>query len=896
MRRLVERLARWCLDEVGARAVGEALADGQVEAAGTHSVAVRAAAVVKTVAALVRIAAASVPRLGDWRPLRSASTDVRAAARRLRGSPVFTIFAVISLGLGIGMATAVYAVVHAAMGPTPGVRDIDRVVSIDRNIAYGSGPLMNFSWPELADLTARQTTFSAVASWQAFPAAVIANGQATSTLAEFASGDYFRVVGVLPEMGRVLQPADDRPGGPAVAVISHLAWQRMFGGSADVIGRTVRVNGGAFQIVGVAPPAFLGLFNGGLIPTAVWIPLHAAPLMPSSERYVSFDPDDRGAYRLSVRARLAPGVTLSQASADVAAIAASDRRAHPPTSPIDRNDWAVRPLAEQRVFGVPPVVLRTMAATVLICAGLVLLVACSNLANLALARAARRRGELAVRRALGVTRGRLVREILAESVLVAAVGGLGGFVVVRVLVRLASTDLTVGRGALLRFAPAIDARVVAAGLLATLVALLASGLPPALYATRAGGRGPLMDAGATLAPRWRGRSALIALQVAISLVLIGVASLYLADARRLARVDTGVDLDHLAIASIPVEMQGYGTARTSDLAAAVVDRLGHVSGASAVAVSSALPFGLTSIGGAAVAPPGERRVPAAFVAAGPRFFDVTGVRLLRGRAFADRDAKDAPRVAIISEALAQQFFVEGTALGRTLSIHRGRVVGVRERRDETVTVVGIVADVDGRSASQPLGTIYVPFDQSAEPDLLVLARAAGDPASLARRIVGAIHGIDPALGVAEVGTGRDLAGPSVLFQRIMGGLSTMLGVLAFVLALTGLVGVLLHVVASRTREIGIRIALGADRRRIRRLIVGQGLAPVIAGLLVGGFVMAIARPASSAFLVRMHVLPPFNGWAAVGVALLFTLAGAAACYVPARRASSIDPNIALRDT
>jgi predicted permease len=826
---------------------------------------------------------------------RIGSTDVRYAARRLRGSAVFTIFSVISLGLGIGVATAVYAVVHAVMGPTPGVRDIDRVVSIDRNIAYGSGPLMNFSWPELADLTARQTTFSAVASWCPLRAAVVANGQATSTLAEFASGDYFRVVGVLPEMGRVLQAADDRPGGPAVAVISHLAWQRMFGGSADVIGRTVRVNGGTFQIVGVAPPEFLGLFNGGLIPTAVWIPLHAAPFMASSEAHVSFDPDDRGARRLSVRARLAPGVTLSQASADVAALAARDRREHPPTSQIDRNYWAVRPLAAQRVFGVPPVVLRGMAATVLICAGLVLLVACSNLANLALARAARRRGELAIRRALGATRGRLVREILTESALVAAAGGLVGFIVVQVLVQLASTDLTIGRGALLRFAPTIDARVVAAGLLVTLVALLASGVPPALYATRAGGRGPLVDAGVAFAPRWRGRSTLIALQVGVSVVLVGVASLYLADARRLARVDTGVDLDHLALASIPVEMQGYGAARTSDLAAAVVDRLGHVPGASAVAVSSALPFGLTSIGGAAVAPPGERRVPAAFVAAGPRFFDVTGVRLLRGRVFADRDAKDAPRVAIISEALAEQFFTEGTALGRTLSMHRARVVGVPERPDETVTIVGIAADVDDRSASKPVGTIYVPFDQSVEPDLLVMARAAGDPAPLARRIVGAIHAIDPAVGVAQVGTGRDLAGPSVLFQRIVGGLSTMLGVLAFVLALTGLVGVLLHVVASRTREIGIRIALGADAWRIRRMVVRQGLTPVMVGVTAGGLSAAFIRVISVAFIAPMRLLPPFNGWAVTGVVVLFALAGAAACYVPARRASSIDPNVALRD-
>jgi predicted permease len=713
MRRLAERLARWCLDEVGARAVAEALADGQVEAARTHGVAVRTAAVMKTVVALMRIAAASAQRLGDWRPFRSASTDVRYAARRLRGSLAFTIFSVVSLGLGIGMATAVYAVVHAAMGPTPGVRDIDRVVSIARNDFYGSGPLINFSWPEFVDLAARQTTFSAVANWQAFPAAVIANGRATSTFAEFASGDYFRVVGVVPEIGRVLQPADDRPGGPAVAVISHLGWQRLFGGRADVIGRTIRVNGGSFQIVGVAPPEFLGLFNGGLIPTAVWIPLHSAPLIPSSTMYVSLDPEDRGAHGLSVRARLAPGTTLAQAAADVTAMAADDRREHPPTSGRYPNHWTVRPLAEQRVFGVPPFVLRGMAATVLASAFVVLLVACSNLANLALARAASRRGELIIRRALGATRGRLVREILLESAIVASAGGLIGFIVAHVLVQMASTDLAVGRGAFLRFAPTIDARVLVAGLVATLVAFLASGLPPALAVTRAGGPGALADAGVTFAPRWRGRRALIALQVAVSVVLIGVAALYLADARRLARIDTGLDLDHLALATIPVEIQAYDAFHVARLAKAVVDRLGHVPGITAAAMSSALPFGLTTIGGALVAPPGDRRVATAFVTAAPRFFDVTGLRLLRGRAFTDADTNDAPRVAIVSESLATQFFERGAAVGRTVSIRRVRVLGTPERPEETAMIVGVAADVNGWRAGAPLGAVYVPFDQAS---------------------------------------------------------------------------------------------------------------------------------------------------------------------------------------
>jgi len=525
---------------------------------------------------------------------------------------------------------------------------------------------------------------------------------------------------------------------------------------------------------------------------------------------------------------------------------------------------------------------------------LVLLVACTNLANLILARNIQRRGELGTRVALGASRGQLVLESIAEPLMLAIAGGVAGMGVARVLMKVLSTEVTVGNGLILQVLPRLDPPTLAAGVCATLIALLVAGVAPVLQSTRVDLRSVLAaDHGGTVA-RWRGRRYLIAMQVTVSVLLVAVATLYAGEMRRQSQVDTGIDLERLALAQIDFGSQRYDEDRARQVAEHAVRQMAMRPGVAAVSILSGLPAGLTTLGATLTPADASGGTPVAFVAGTPGVFKTLGIGIVRGRAFDGRDTRGTAPVVLLSEVAARQLFPDSEPIGRDVVFKRRKFVGESERAPVTMTVIGVATDTDAMGVGQRAsGVAYLPLDQHDESRLVLAARVNGEPEAFLGQLRAAIASVDPNLALAQIGTGLGLAGPDTTFPRIVSSSASLLGLTALVLALAGLYGVLSQVVAGRTREIGVRLALGAGAPAIRRMVIAQGLSPVVIGLVAGLGFGLIARAAMQPLFLRL--VPATDVTLMILLPALFLGAGLVACYEPARRASRIDPNVALRN-
>ncbi len=829
------------------------------------------------------------------------SRNLQHGWRRLRSAPVFAAFSVITLALGIGATTAVYSLIHVMTGPPPGIAGVERVVEV-YHYPTGSVPMTNLAWEDYQDLRARQAVFESVTGWTWFRASILAKGQTATSTAEIVDGDYFRTLGVRMQVGRALQPQDDLPDAPAVAVISNRLWHRRFGGTADVVGQTMKISGTTFEIVGVADAEFQGLFNGGLIASNLWVPMHTAR-RAFPELKDQFAPNSRDHRWVFVRGRLAAGRTVTQAMGQVATIGKQLDAAFP--IGLDRDPrfrspyviarpWGVRTMSS-RIMGVPAALMRLVVGTTIGAVVLVLLVACTNLANLMLARNIRRRGEMGTRLALGASRGQLVLESIAEPLMLTIAGGIAGMGVARVLMKVLSTEVAVNNGITLQVLPRLDPATLAAGSCATLIALLVAGVVPVLQSTRVDLRSVLAaDGGGTVA-RWRGRRYLIGMQVTVSVLLVAVATLYAGEVRRLSQIDTGMALERLALAQVDFGSQRYDEDRARQVAGNAVRQMATRPGVAAVSISSGLPAGLTTTFGATLTPvDAPRGTEVAFVAGTPGVFDTLGIGILRGRAFDGRDTRGRAPVVLLSEVAARQLFPATEPIGRDVIFKRRRVVGESERPPVTMTVIGVAADTDAMGVGQRAsGVAYLPLDRHYESRLVLAARVDAEPEAFVGPLRAAIASVDPDLALVQIGTGLALAGPNTTFPRIVSSSASLLGLTALVLALAGLYGVLSQVVAGRTREIGVRLALGAGAPAIRRMVIAQGLSPVVIGLVAGLGLGLIARAAMRPFFVRL--VPATDVTLMILLPALFLGAGLVACYVPARRASRIDPNVALRN-
>jgi putative ABC transport system permease protein len=826
--------------------------------------------------------------------MEAALLDVRLALRRLRLAPGFTLFAIVSLALGIGVSTAVYSAVHTLFWLPMGVPQQDELVAIT------SGRLTNMTGLDFQDVRAQQSTFQALAASTRLRTALASTEGAEVVLGEAVSGDYFTVLQLGALRGRLLAPLDERESS-RVVVLSERFWRQHMRADPAAVGRTVRLGGLPFEVVGIIRGSFHGLDRYAT--RSVWIPVGAIPATARAAFDVFGDLTMRQRAVFAVWGRLRPGVPAARAASEVQVIGQRLDAAYPRGKDQPRQ-FAIR---ERAATPAQSDAVKTLAGMIMTGVGVLLLVACSNLANLALAKGTSRSEETAVRSALGASRWRLVREQLIESAIIVAAGGALGVVVLDRLVDFFTVDLPMGRGQTMPLHPEVNLEVLAGSAVSLLLALLVCGLWPALQATTSNVRAGFGSGLAATPPKWRLHRTLVAWQVCGCVALLLVAAMAHSVISGFGGGGTlapAVDR-RLAIAQIDFALNARDEAQTRRLVETLLASLRAQPGIERATVSNGLPVGSMF---ATMRPDGvvttedrpfnaarDTGRSASVIAVGPELFDTVGVRIRRGRGFTDRDDIVAPRVAVISERLARDVVQSVDVVGRTLLLGVSARLSPRGPAPETLTVVGVSADLD-----EPTGTyrgdalVFVPWAQRYEPRVPVLVTVRGPSWAAAAGILRAtIRRLDPDLAASTVGTGTMLLQGPVFIFRIIRGLATALASMSMVLAMAGLFGVLSHVVLRRMREMGIRIALGADRGQIFRLVLFDGMRPVAKGIVLGLMIGVGARLA-----VRSWVVTNVSAFESIVLAVVpipFVVAALVACYLPAARASRVDPNVALRD-
>ncbi len=824
--------------------------------------------------------------------------DILQAFRRLRRAPLFTAFSVLTLGLGIGITTAAYSVLYGILWRDPAIPDPRGLLTLGQVV----------DWSDFQELGRQQTALHVAASAE-FSAA-LAGGQTVEIVRGVAvSGRYFQVVGVTASMGRMIQSTDDAPGAGGVVVLSEAVWRAQFGADPEIVGRAVRVAGRVVEVVGVAPDAFRGVQVVAMRPVGVWIPLETARQAAATlgrPFLGGFDPASRDTRWLTVVLRLRPGRTLAEAGSDLAALSGrldAVLPLHLPAeiSPVNTRNpvraWVVRPALDRSRLANAVETARVMLAV----PALVLLVACTNLSNLVLSRGLLRRHEQSVRQALGASRWRLIRPPLLESAAVALAGGAGGTIVAWWILQWASVTFERAFGFLTPFR--IDARVEPAVFgavgVAMLIALVVAGLAPAWRLTRGDLRRFLTtDVATSQHLRWRGRSNLIALQVAVSVALFLVTALAVRILPAMHQAPgPGRALDRAAVVEVPFRQQQADEARVRETIHAVVTEAGRLPGVEAVAATGPLGGTLVRITtpDRPFLPQAERTV-AKLVCGTPAVFRALDLPIETGRAFDERDAANAGAVVVLNGALAKALFG-----GRTEAIERDVLVrsyAGRSRADEdgteTLHVVGVTADTTLNRQGRPDLILYRPLAQHADPDVTFVARSATvDPASIVQLLRTAVRRADPDLAVRYAGTADVLFQAEATAVGMAAGAVGVLAAIALVLAMAGLYGVLSHVVVHRTREIGVRIALGADAGHITRLVIGDAVRPVAEGLFIGLGAAAVIRLMLQPSFTQ--TIAAFDPVAIVAAVVPLVVAAGVASYLPARRASRVDPNIALKE-
>jgi predicted permease len=835
--------------------------------------------------------------LGWTRLPAQLTRETRVALRRLRASPLSTTFSIVTLALGIGVTTAVYSVLRYAVAPPLGIRDDESVVSV-----YDRDRIAALSGPDYRDLVSQQRAFQALGARATVVTSV--GDETSSTLAdgEMVSGSYFDILGVRPVRGRLLGPADDRPDAPALVVLSERTWRRRFQADPSIVGTSVLIGQHPFVVVGIAAGEFRGLDGIGRNPQ-FWVALAHAERFAGSF-LSSADFDQRNRRLLRVVGRLRPEAAAVQASSELHLIGTRlDEQ-----FPIPRDGRVGAPQLKRlwTAGQVRPAVRAPEASAgrlIIALPAVVFLIACTNLANLALSRGISRRGDIAVRRALGASRTRLVREEMTEPALISLAGGLLGVGVAKGLLALGTTLISPYLSVLAPTMvpePGLDLAVLAAAGIATLLSLVVGGLAPSLHLARTSLRQSLAGGSIQAVPRWRGRGNLIALQVGASVGLFLVA-FAATEALSTAQLHAGPRFDHMAVASIPFRHQQYPEARAQEILDRITLTLRRSPGVGAIAVVAGPGFGLRSLPSsytrASASPiepasPGTPATDAALTIGSPDIFQILGLPILEGRTFTDADTHGSERVAVINEDLALTLFGTTHATGRTF-LANIRSPWIQTDEQVTTRVVGIVPVRIKNRRGVRHAELYVPFAQHYDWNPVVLAVAGAGQAPPVAPLRAAIRAVEPSLATAFIGTGTTLTDtPAILLGAVIL-VANGLAAFALILAMAGLFGVLSDVVTRRRREMALRLALGAGAGRVTRLVLRDGLRPVAEGLAIGlGSAMVIRQFLRATQAPDMAAID-LVAFSSAGV-LLF-VAGLIACVVPARRAANVAPGEALRE-
>ncbi|WP_246137312.1 ABC transporter permease [Myxococcus llanfairpwllgwyngyllgogerychwyrndrobwllllantysiliogogogochensis] len=802
--------------------------------------------------------------------------DFRHALRRLRRSPTFTLVAVLTLTLGIGANAAIFSVVHTVLlRPLP-LQDDARVVRLYSVGKQGPGPT---SPPDLVSLREQARSFTglaALASTELTLGAHDAESLPVKVQGTLATADLFQVLGPRVHLGRALQPGDDAPGAPPVAVISHSLWQRRFGGSPTVLGRTLSTGAPVpATVVGVMAPGFDFPARSDL-----WLPLVLGP--------ESLTPEARGAHWLEVYGRLAPGASVEQATAEVAAIARGLAEQHPRTN---RDVGAsVESLRDVLLGKVRPSLLMLMGAV-----GLVLLVACANLTHLLLARAASREGELSIRLALGASRGRLARELLAESGLLALAGGAMGL-----LAAMWAMDVLTAFGPqdIPRLEEAsIDGTVLAFTAALAMLTTVLFGLVPTLKATRVSLGGGLRMANAGSgggAHHHKTRALLIVGETALAVLLLVSAGLLLRSFVHLQRAAPGFEPEGVLTVKIdlPPNRYGFGTAAPEAFFDQLLARLRALPGVEAAGIVAGLPMDggkmpLDLKDPQRPVPPGAAPWKASVRIVSPGALETLRVKLLSGRGLSAEDRGEGRRAVLVNAEAARRFWPNEDPLGRTLSTDmnwgNGAFGGV---------VVGVVDNlaIDGLAAPA-VAEVYLPYEQARSTQMTLVLRTSADPLTLASAVRAEVRSLDSSLALGSVRTLASVVDHTVAPLRFYLLLVGVFAGVALLLAAVGLYGVVAYAVSQRTRELGIRLALGARTHQVTNLVLRRYLGLTAMGLGLG---LVLAAAASRTLVHLLSGVQPVDPLTYAVVLVVLGLVAFAAALLPARRAAQVSPSVALR--
>jgi predicted permease len=809
--------------------------------------------------------------------------DLKYAIRMLLKSPGFSAVAILSLALGIGANTAIFSLVNALLlRPLP-VRDPQSLVIVSTTDQRNKGNLP-LSHLNFKDLRAQNAAFSDMASLTFNQVNFSHGGESEQVPVQVVTANYFSLLGAEPAMGRAFRPEEEAQAAPVV-VVSHGFWERSLGSDPNAVGKTVTLNRTPFTIVGVAPKNFTGVFLGG--GPAAWLPM-SKNLVPLPEWY-----ETRRGLFLNGIARLKPGVTVEQARSNLRTIFANLEQAFPVDNK-GRSATAV-PLLDARLNpnGLGANVLVQQSTVLMIVVGIVLLIACANIANLLLSRATKRRREIAIRLALGARRSRLVRQLLTESLLLSVLGGLAGM-------GLASWTLDSIVAARLplpfpidRSALSLDPRVLGftAGL-AILTGIL-FGLAPALQASKPDVVPVLKNELIAPATGQRGmraflsmRQVLVVAQVALSLMALIAAGLFLRELQHAQQIDTGFETRGVLVMTFDLQREGYTPQRGEVFFDQIVEKADALPGVQGAAIAQVPPLA----GGLArsVFPEGADttttgRVLVQVNTVGTGYFRTIGIPILRGRDFTRADTAAAPKVVVVNQTMATQFWKGEEPLGKRFKFFGD---------EDYTTVIGVAKDSKYNAvAEDPQNFIYQPLSQNYTPRATLHVRSAGDAAALATAVRGAAHDLDPSLSVFNVRTLEEQVSNSLQPLKMNVLILVVFGALALGLASIGLYGVASYSVAQRTREIGVRMALGAQPSSVLGLVLGHGMILVGAGLVIGLAAAYAAAGLMSSLVIGVSTHDPITF--AATAAALGTIA-LIASYVPARRATRIDPLIALR--
>jgi predicted permease len=819
--------------------------------------------------------------------LDDARRDIRHAGQLLRRDPLFTITATLSLAIGIGANTTIFTVANALLfQPPAGVIEAYRLVDIGSSkIRGGLGPS---SYLNYLDIRERATTLDGVFAYTRFPQAMSLSVPGSDVRAENVFGsvvtaNYFTVLGAMPAAGRLFGRGDgERPGTSPVAVLSHGFWIRRFNKAPTTVGRMVTLNGHPFTVVGIASEGFHGT---GVRALDVWVPTNMAATLTSRG---SAALADRATDWLLIGARLKPGVSVSQATAEIDTIGRTLER----ESPEQNRGMRLRLLASSPVPGNAGPIVAVLALLVVI-GSFVLVIACANLAGVLLARAAARRQEMALRLAIGAGRARLVRQLLTETVLLFVLGGAAGLLLARNM-----TTLLVSLLPTLPFpvdlSLTLDRRAVAFTAGMSLIAALLSGVAPALQALKTDVLSGLRN-DAALVGRLRLRHAFVIGQVALSLVLIVGAGLFVRALQRAAAIDPGFDPHGVELASLDLAQAGYTQTTGPLFARELVDRVRALPDVQTATMASSLPGGF-EVRREALAVPGVAGPNRGFFIVDwnivePGYFATLRTPIAAGRDFTVADRDGTQPVAIVSEAAAREFWPGQDAVGKYVlqptPSPRGPINPMR-----TLLVIGVARNVQSSSLLDGVArpSVYAPLRQQYVSSMTIVARTTHG-----RRIVDELRALvaslNPSLAIVTAETLDDSVALGFAPQRIAASVSGSLGVVGLMLAGIGIYGVTAYAVARRTHEIGIRIALGARRSDIIRMVLREGLSLTFIGSAIGLILAAAISRGLAGFLFGIAPIDPVTF---TGTTLLFAVIGLAACYVPVRHATQIDPTQALK--